>query len=83
LTSEDENVLLRAKNVRLREQVEAPSLLVRELQARLALAVLSRSDCPYINQQAADWMRLWTFALLLVAVVWSGSWLSVQRPSVA
>jgi hypothetical protein len=41
--------------------------------AQLALAMLSSSDNPYVNQQAADWMRGWTLALLLVAVVWSGT----------
>jgi hypothetical protein len=41
--------------------------------AQLASAILSSSDNPYVNQQAADWMRLWTLALLLVAVVWSGT----------
>jgi hypothetical protein len=37
--------------------------------AQVALAVLSNSDNPYVNQQAADWMRGWTLALLLVALV--------------
>jgi hypothetical protein len=41
--------------------------------AQLALAILSNSDSPYVDQEAADWMRGWTVALMLVAVVWSGS----------
>jgi hypothetical protein len=49
--------------------------------AQLALAILSRSDNPYVNQQAADWFRLWTFALILVAVVWSGSLAILQWPA--
>src|SRR4051794_31712195 len=36
MTPEDENALLRAENVRLREQVETLGALVQELQARLA-----------------------------------------------
>ena len=41
--------------------------------AQLALVSTSSADSLDVNQQAANWMRLWTFALLLVAVVWSGS----------
>jgi hypothetical protein len=41
--------------------------------AQLALVALSQADSPDVNQQAANWFRLWTFALILVAVVWSGS----------
>jgi hypothetical protein len=46
--------------------------------AQLAMIVLSNSDNPYVDQQAADWMRLWTLALLLVAVVWSGTLAGLQ-----
>ncbi len=46
--------------------------------AQVALAVLSNSDNPYVDQEAADWMRLWTLALLLVAVVWSGALAALQ-----
>jgi hypothetical protein len=46
--------------------------------AQVALAVLSNSDNPYVNQRAADWMRGWTLALLLVALMWSGSLASLM-----
>ncbi len=46
--------------------------------ALLALVILSSSDSPFVNQQAADWVRLWTLALLLFTLVWSGSLASLQ-----
>jgi hypothetical protein len=46
--------------------------------AELALALVSRADSIDVNQQAADSIRLWTLALKLVAVVWSGSLTSLQ-----
>jgi hypothetical protein len=46
--------------------------------AQLALAILSNSDSPYVDQEAADWMQGWTLALLLVAVVWSGALAALQ-----
>jgi hypothetical protein len=46
--------------------------------AQLALALLSRADSVDVNQQAATWIQLWTLALLLVAVVWSGTLASLQ-----
>ena len=48
--------------------------------AQLALADFSSSDRLAVNQQAADWFRRWTFALILVAVVWSGSLAILQWP---
>jgi hypothetical protein len=53
--------------------------------AQLALVAVSSADSLDVNQQAADWMRRWTLALLLVAVVWSGSlavlqWLAEWSP---
>lgn len=49
--------------------------------AQLALAILSSSDSLDVNQQAADWYRLWTFALILVAIVWSGTLAVLQWPA--
>jgi hypothetical protein len=46
--------------------------------AQLALAILSSSDSLDVNQQAANWFRGWTFALILVAIVWSGTLASLQ-----
>ena len=51
---------------------------VLDTLAQLALAVVSRADSLDVNQQAADWMRLWTLALTLVAAVWSGSLARLQ-----
>jgi hypothetical protein len=46
--------------------------------AQLALAILSNSDNPFVDQQAAYWMGWWTLAVLLVAVVWSGTLAGLQ-----
>jgi hypothetical protein len=46
--------------------------------AHLALLTTSSADSLDVNQQAADWMRLWTLALLLFSVVWSGTLAGLQ-----
>jgi len=49
--------------------------------AQLAMVTASRADSLHVNQQAANWMGLWTFALLLVAVAWSGTLAILQWPA--
>jgi hypothetical protein len=49
--------------------------------AQLAVVTTSSADSLHINQQAANWMGMWTLALLLVTVAWSGTLAVLQWPA--
>ena len=49
--------------------------------AQLALVSVSSADSLHVDQQAANWMGLWTPALLLVTVAWSGTLAVLQWPA--
>jgi hypothetical protein len=49
--------------------------------APLPLAGLASNASFAVNQQAANWFRQWTFALVVVAIIWLGSLAVLRGPA--